>query len=64
MPVKNRIQLRYSVEDDHAKWLKQVAERYDLENESKALRVLLDFAIRDVDPDLVFHIENMRCRHC
>ena len=39
----------------------EVADEYDMADESKALRVLLDYAVQDVSKDLIFSDENMRC---
>ena len=44
--------------------LEEVADEYDMADESKALRVLLDYAVQDVSKDLIFSDENMRCHFC
>ena len=49
MPRKNIIQITLEVEGDQVEYLNKIAERYDLADESKALRVLLDYAIVDGD---------------
>ena len=41
-----------------------VTEKYDLSDESKTFRVLLDYAIEDGDQEEIFSEDNMRCRHC
>jgi hypothetical protein len=64
MPSKNIIQISVEVEEDQAAYLKTMAEEYGLADESKALRLLLDFAIVDGDKALIFDMHNMRCRHC
>ena len=64
MPRKNITQISVEVEGDHADYLKKMAEEYDLADESKALRVLLDFAIADGDAETIYDMRNMRCRHC
>ena len=47
---------------DHAEWLKEMADKYMLEDESKALRIVLDYVMQEADHDEVF--EEMRCHHC
>ena len=64
MPPKNQTSYSLSIEKDQSEWLKEIAGKYSLPDESKSLRVLLDFAMKDVNPDDIFAPENMRCRHC
>ena len=64
MPPKNLIQLSVGVESDQAEYLKKMAEEYGLADESKALRVLLDYAIVDCEAESIYDVRNMRCRHC
>ncbi len=52
----------YELNDDHAEWLKEMAEKYMLDGESKALRIVLDYVMQEADHDEVF--EEMRCNHC
>ena len=52
----------YELNDDHAVWLKEMAEHYGLEDESKALRIVLDYVMQETDLDEVF--EEIRCHHC
>jgi hypothetical protein len=54
----------FEIESEQNDWLDEVAEEYSLQDSSKALRVLLDYAIQDGDKDLIFATENMRCRFC
>ena len=54
----------FEIEREQNDWLDEVAEEYSLQDSSKALRVLLDYAIQDGDKDLIFATENMRCRFC
>ena len=64
MPDKDKIELTLSIESDQLDWLSEIIQDYDLPNESKAIRILLDYAIEDADKDEVFSPDNMRCRHC
>ena len=52
----------YELNDDHAEWLKEMAEKYMLDDEGKALRIVLDYVMQEADHDEVF--EEMRCHHC
>ncbi len=47
---------------DHRKFLTDMAEKYDLPDEHKALRVLVTYAMQEVNPDDIFKF--VRCRHC
>ena len=64
MPDKDKIELTLSLESDHLDWLSEIIQDYDLPDESKAIRILLDYAIEDADKDDVFSPDNMRCKHC
>lgn len=53
----------FEIEDEHAEFLKEMVEEYDLDDVSKALRVLLDYAMSDeADPATIF--EQVRCERC
>ena len=64
MADKNKIELTLSLESDHLDWLSEIIQDYDLPDESKAIRILLDYAIEDADKDEVFSPDNIRCKHC
>lgn len=64
MADKNKVELTLSLESDHLDWLSEIIQDYDLPDESKAIRILLDYAIEDADKDEVFSPDNMRCKHC
>ena len=61
---KNKIEITIEIEDDQADWISDNMGEYDLADESKAFRILLDYAIEEVYADTVFSSENIRCRHC
>ena len=53
----------YELNEDVIEWLKDMADEYDLPDESKALRIVVDYVMNgDVDLDEVF--EEIRCNHC
>jgi len=58
------IKTSYSVElnNDQITWLKQMSEKYSIDDEGKALRIVLDFVQEEADLDAVF--EEVRCNHC
>ena len=62
--LKNKTDLEFAIEEDHMNWLEENVAEYSLEDESKALRVLIDYAMEEVDPEHIFASENMRCKHC
>ena len=61
---KNKIEITIEIEDDQADWISDNMGEYDLADESKAFRILLDYAMDEVDADTVFSSENIRCLHC
>ena len=61
---KNKVEVTLEIENEHLEWLNSTAVEYNLADESKVARVLLDYAIQDADADEVFARDNMRCRHC
>ena len=63
-PQMAKISINVEIEDEQANWLTENAVEYGLSDQSKALRVLLDYAIHDVEPTLIFDDSNSRCRFC
>ncbi len=59
---KTKIDQTYTVEADQQQWLETMARQYDLPDASKALRILIDFAIQDGDEAAIF--ETIRCLRC
>ena len=59
-----KITISVEVEDEQPDWLTENSVEYGLSDQSKALRVLLDYAIQDVDAELIFSDDNSRCRFC
>ncbi len=60
----DKVTHEFEIETGQREWLEEAADEYGFQDESKALRVLLDYAIQDVDRDLIFSAENARCRYC
>lgn len=61
---KEKIIVDLEIESDHKEWLSQITNKFGFPDESKALRVLLDYAIQDGNEDEIFSSANIRCRHC
>lgn len=60
--MKDKTSHSYDLEPTQAEWLEQMASAHSLPDTSKALRVVLDFAMQDGDEKTIF--ETIRCRHC
>ncbi len=61
---KDKVSVTLELERDQADWLNTIAEQQGLRDQSKAARVLLDYAMVDGDAQLIFARENARCLHC
>lgn len=59
---KHKVVEPFEIEADQLEWLKAMAETYSLPDASKALRVVLDYALQDADEEQIFMA--MRCRRC
>jgi hypothetical protein len=60
--MKQKVEETYRIETDQQEWLEAMARAHQLPDASKALRVLLDFAMEEGDPQSIFG--SVRCRHC
>ena len=61
---KDKVTTTLELERGHLEWLNSIVDQYAFAAESKAARVLFDYAIQDADNELIFADENARCRHC
>lgn len=50
------------IETEQKEWLEQMADKHGLEDASKVMRVVLDYAIEDGSEGEIF--EEERCRFC
>jgi hypothetical protein len=57
-----KVEHTFELNDDHVDWLKEMTEKYALEDEGKALRIVLDYVNEEADQTTVF--EEIRCNHC
>jgi len=53
---------KYELNENHVGWLKEMAEKYALFDEDKALRIVLDYVMDEADLTTVF--TEIRCNHC
>ena len=53
-----------TIETDQAEWFAEQTAEFGLPDDSKALRILIDYAMEELDAKLIFASENARCRHC
>lgn len=54
--------LNVDLNNDHLEWLKSMQQTYGLFDSAKAVRVVLDYVMEEVDPATIF--EEVRCSHC
>jgi hypothetical protein len=59
---KAKVIAKLEIEADQQEWLAQMAAEYELPDAAKALRVVLDHAMMDLDADAIFMA--VRCRRC
>jgi hypothetical protein len=57
-----KVRVVFEIYPDSLEMLKDVAQRYEMPDPSKALRCLLDYAATDGDWDEMF--KKVRCRRC
>lgn len=48
--------------EDQLLWLRKMTEEYGLSDTDKALRIVLDYIVDEVEPSVVFG--EVRCNHC
>ena len=58
------VTLSFEIESEQNEWLGEVGKEYRFPDGSKSLRVLLDYAIKDGDKELIFLRKNARRRFC
>ena len=58
----DKIDTTFTINPDMLVYLERAAERFELEDASKALRVLLDFAIYEGDQERIY--TKIRCKRC
>ena len=59
-----KVEINLKLESIHLDWMAEIMSEFGFEEESKVMRVLLDYAIQDVEAGAIFATENIRCLHC
>lgn len=59
--AKNKVLTTYTIEQTHADFLTEIASKFDIADESKALRILIEYAKQEGDLHQIFAPDNMRC---
>ena len=62
--MSEKIEFDIKIENDQLEWVESKVAEFDLDDSSKAIRILLDYAILESNAEDIFSDENMRCRHC
>ncbi len=57
-----KIDHEFNVYEDHIGFLEEMAEKYDLPDADKALRVVMDYVREEGDLEDIF--TQVRCLHC
>ena len=57
-----KIKQEFEINDDHLDWLREMVSKYNLADEHKALRILIDYAKTDGDLEVIF--KEIRCNRC
>lgn len=57
-----KIRVTFEIDPDSLEMLNEITKRYQMQDASKALRCLLDYAATDGDWKAIF--EQIRCRRC
>ena len=57
-----KLEQAFLVREAHLDLLRDAAQQYELPDENKALRVILDYVISEGDPEEIFG--SRRCLHC
>lgn len=60
--VKQKVNVTFEIEADQKTWLEEIVKKHGLADASKALRVLLDYARTEGDPEKIF--DEIRCLRC
>ena len=58
----NKTSVEMIIETEQKEWLETIADEYSMKDISKAVRVLLDYAIEADSDDEIF--KPIRCRYC
>ena len=62
--MSEKIEFDIKIENEQLEWVESKVAEFALDDSSKAIRILLDYAILECNAEDIFSSENMRCRHC
>ncbi len=62
MAMNGIILTSFELYEDQKEWLTKMQEEFSLPDENKTLRVLIEFARAEADPDVIFN--DIRCAKC
>ena len=62
MAMNGIVLTSFELYEDQQEWLTKMQEQFGLPDENKTLRVLIEFARSEADPDVIFN--NIRCTKC
>jgi hypothetical protein len=57
-----KVEYSFELNDDHVEWLKNMKNKFSLDDEGKTLRIVLDYVMEEADQETVFEV--IRCNHC
>jgi hypothetical protein len=60
----DKISVTFEIRSDQADWIAEQVQEFNLPDQSKALRILLNYALEEADAQTVFSKNNTRCRYC
>ena len=60
--AKDKITVSFEIHSDSEDMLKEIVEKFDLPDKSKAIRCLLDYVAEDGEWEEIF--DTVRCNHC
>ncbi len=60
--AKDKITVSFEIHCDSEDMLKEIVEKFDLPDKSKAIRCLLDYVAEDGEWEEIF--DTVRCNHC
>ena len=58
----DKVSISFEIQPDAQAFLDEMVGKYDLPDRGKALRALIDYAMEDGDPEVIF--SEIRCLRC
>ncbi|HEB27764.1 MAG TPA: hypothetical protein ENI05_08305 [Porticoccus sp.] len=57
-----KVEHTFDLNEDHIAWLKGMTDKFSIEDEGKAMRIVLDYVMEEAALETVFEV--IRCNHC